>query len=68
VSGTCFFHLLAISQQVYYYKILSGDLKNVEDIRNNISLLKNKSTKTKERKYLLEILESLGNVLEESLT
>ncbi len=46
---------------------INGDIKNVEDIRNNISRLRNIPAKSEERRYLLEILESLGNVLEESL-
>ncbi len=40
-----------------FYKILNGDIKSVEDIRNDISLLRNRSAKSEERQYLLEILE-----------
>ncbi|MFA4935322.1 MAG: HEAT repeat domain-containing protein [Candidatus Methanoperedens sp.] len=50
-----------------FYKILSGDIENVDDIRKNISRLKNRHGKSEERKYLIEFVESLGNVLEESL-
>ena len=50
-----------------FYKILTGDVKSVDEIQNSISLWKNKPAKSEERQHLLEILESLGNVLEESL-
>jgi len=50
-----------------FYGILIGDVNNVDDIRNNINLWKDRPIKSEERQHLLEILESLGNVLEETL-
>lgn len=50
-----------------FYRILIGDVNNVDDIRNNINLWKDRPIKSEERQHLLEILESLGNVLEETL-
>ena len=50
-----------------FYRILIGDIKNAEEIRNKIILLENRSLKSDDYQYLLDILDSLGNVLEESL-
>ena len=48
-----------------FFRIFTGDIKSVDDIRN--SLIQWSYVKSEERKYLLEILGALGNVLEESL-
>jgi hypothetical protein len=50
-----------------FYKILNEDVKSVDEIRNNILPWKNRPVKSEERQNLLEILESLGTVLEETL-
>jgi tetratricopeptide (TPR) repeat protein len=44
-----------------FNKILNGDIKNTDEIKRNISQLRDISAKSEERQYLLEIVESLGN-------
>ena len=50
-----------------FHKILNGDVKTVDEIRDNVNKLKEKTDYSEERQNLLEVLESLGDILEESL-
>ena len=50
-----------------FHKIINGDVKTVDEIRDNVSKLKNNNASSEERQNLLDVLESLGDILEESL-